>query len=61
MSDFTKSKLLPKKLCRVCIKKSLALQNLNTKRNETSLAKLRAFCFIKVSLLNYLFNYTTTK
>lgn len=53
MNISVKSNISPKKLCRVCTKKSEALQNLTTKRNEQILIKLRSFCFIQVSLFKF--------
>lgn len=57
MNISDKSNIQPKKLCRVCIKKCVALQNLNTKRNEISLMKLRTFCFIQVSFFLQTFDH----
>lgn len=51
MNNSDKSMSVPKKLCRVCVKKSVALQNLNTKRNENNLSKLKTFCLIQVSFI----------
>lgn len=56
MNISDKSKSSTRNLCRVCVKKCVALQNLNTKRNENNLLRLRSFCFIQVSLFNYLMN-----
>lgn len=60
MNISDKRKSSTNNLCRVCVKKCVALQNLNIKRNENNLLRLRSFCLIQVSFqtifLNYLIN-----